>query len=172
MATQNIKIRGKAFWARVQEDNFDSYNGLDFYKITVVPDDASWDRFRKAQFLLTPKAVGDDNEEGITFRRNVEPKLFKNKTTGKIEELGGGPPKVVDDNDEPYDGLIGNGSIVEVTVAAFDLKMRKGRGHRLEKVKILDLVQYEPPVEDEEEDEPEEEKPASKPSGKRSRTPF
>ena len=167
MSTQNIKMRGKAYWARVQEDNFDSYNGLDFYKITLVPDDESWDKFRKAQFLLTPKTVGDNDEDGVTFRRTVEPKMYKDKKTGKIQELGGGAPIVLDEEGDPFDGLIGNGSEVIVTVAALDLKARKGRGHRLEKVQIIDLIPYEQTPKEEEDEPVVEQKPASK-----RRTPF
>lgn len=171
-----VKLRGEAYWARVQEDNFDSYNGLDFYKITVALDDPSWDKYNKSGFLLVPKGVSKDEEDklGVTFRRNVEPKLFKDKKTGKITEFGGGAPKVLDENDEPYEGLIGNGSIVEVTVAKFPVKMRKGYGHRLEKVKILELVNYEPPVEDEEEEDepPFKPEPKSTSGARRGKTPF
>jgi hypothetical protein len=39
--------------------------------------------------------------------------------------------------------LIGNGSEVELTVAVFDT--RKGKGQRLESVKVLDLIEYKKP---------------------------
>jgi len=38
---------------------------------------------------------------------------------------------------------IGNGSLVELNVAVFDTKF-KGKGHRLEGIRILDLIEYVP----------------------------
>lgn len=42
---------------------------------------------------------------------------------------------------EPF--LIGNGSLVELNVCVFDTKT-KGKGHRLEGLRILDLIEYVP----------------------------
>ncbi len=42
--------------------------------------------------------------------------------------------------------LIGNGSLVELNVCVFDTKTR-GKGHRLEGLRILDLIEYKPPTE-------------------------
>lgn len=42
---------------------------------------------------------------------------------------------------EPF--LIGNGSLVELNVCIFDTKT-KGKGHRLEGIRILDLIEYVP----------------------------
>ena len=42
---------------------------------------------------------------------------------------------------EPF--LIGNGSLVELNVCVFDTKT-KGKGHRLEGLRILDLIEYIP----------------------------
>lgn len=45
--------------------------------------------------------------------------------------------------------LIGNGSLVELNVCVFDTKT-KGKGHRLEGIRILDLIEYKPQPKSEE----------------------
>lgn len=161
------KLRGKAFWARVYEGNHDEYGGKEFYKITVALDDESWVKFNKTGSGLKPKAVAsDDDTLGITFRRDVKGKSgVKN---GKKWEILGGPPQVVDEDGDEMTDLIGNGSEVEVAVDFYKVKngpMKGKKGHRLEGVKVLELVHYEAPDDDEDEDddvpfeqdEPEEE---------------
>lgn len=39
--------------------------------------------------------------------------------------------------------LIGNGSLIELNICVFDTKT-KGKGHRLEGIRILDLIEYRP----------------------------
>jgi hypothetical protein len=147
-----MKLTGKAYWARVQEGNFDEFGGREFYKITVALDDASWVKFNKSGLGLQPKAVSKDDPDiiGVTFRRDVEPKTGKDKR-GKTWSIGGGAPKVTLDGEE-FDGLIGNGSEVEVVVETYDTKIKK-KGHRLEKVNIIDLVKYEAPDDDDDDDD-------------------
>lgn len=146
------KLKGKAFWARVYEGNHDEYGGKEFYKITVALDDESWVKFNKTGSGLKPKAVSsDDDTLGITFRRDVKGKSgIKN---GKKWEIPGGPPQVVDADGDEMTDLIGNESLVEVAVDFYKVKngpMKGKKGHRLEGVKVLELVHYEAPDEDDE----------------------
>lgn len=161
---KTFKFRGKAFWARVYEGNHDEFGGKEFYKITVELDDESWVTFNKSGFKLKPKAVSsDDDNLGITFRRDVHPKTGKDKN-GKDWSLGGGTPRVVDVDGDEFDELIGNGSVVEVLVERYPSKIGKW-GHRLEAVKVIDHVQYEAPDDDEEDEiveEPVKEEPKKK----------
>lgn len=161
-----MKLRGTAYWAKVQEGNYDEFGGREFYKITVALDDASWVKFNKSGLGLQPKAVSKDEEDtlGVTFRRDVEAKTGIGKN-GKKWTIGGGAPKVTMDGEE-FDGLIGNGSEVEVVVDVYDAKKIRKKGHRLDEVRILDLVKYEAP-EDDDDDYEEEEKPVRKTSTKK-----
>ena len=158
---KTFKFKGEAFWARVYEGNHDEYGGKEFYKITVALDDESWAKFSKSELKLKPKEVSqDDDTKGITFRRDVHPKTGVDKK-GKAWTLGGGPPKVTDADGDEFDSLIGNGSVVEVTVERYPSKIGKW-GHRLEAVKVLEHVRYEAPDEDEEQEEQPEPKQESK----------
>lgn len=176
MAQRIVRLRGISYWARLYEGQEDEYNDKVFTKITVELDNESWEKYNKSRMKLRPRPVtsDDDAPDGITFRREVEGKMVKSRT-GKDKELGGGYPKVVDKNGDEMtsDQLIGNGSLVEVKVSVYDIPSRKLVGHRLEEVKVLELVPYEPYDEDdeEEEEEPVKEEPkkkASTPATKRS----
>ena len=46
------------------------------------------------------------------------------------------------------DGPIGNGSLVEVTLAVYDIKKYGNTGTRLERVKVLEHKKYDPDEED------------------------
>jgi hypothetical protein len=70
------------------------------------------------------------------------------------ENYGGGAPKVTKADgtawDFDEDGAIGNGSVVEVLLNVYDTSRKSIVGTRLEKVKVLEHVKYEP---DEDEDD-------------------
>ncbi len=173
-----VKLKGKAFWARVYEGNHDEYGGKEFYKITVALDDESWVKFNKSGSKLKPKEVSsDDDTLGITFRRDVHGKSGVN-VKGKKWEISGGPPQVVDADGDEFDELIGNGSVVEVAVDFYKIKkgaMKGTTGHRLEGVKVLEHVQYDVPEdadEDDEDDTPEEPVKEEKKSESKKKLPF
>jgi len=83
---------------------------------------------------------GSPDKEGrgtkVTFVRKFD--------TGR--DWDSGPPTVLKSDDTPWnleaDGLIGNGSKVEVHLAVYDTKRRDIVGTRLDKIKVLDLVRY------------------------------
>jgi hypothetical protein len=76
-----------------------------------------------------------EGNEFIRLRRPVQKQI-----KGEMVEFD--PPKVVDadGNDIPDDVLIGNGSEAVVNVAVYDAGRYKG--HRLQAVKITNLVEY------------------------------
>lgn len=150
MATKKIVLKGNAYWARVYEGNHDEYGGKEFYKITVALDGDSWGKFSKSGMTLQSRPVEKDSEvKGITFRRDIEGRDFVDKKTGKTKTLGGGPPRVVDKDGSVMTDLIGNGSEVEVLVEVYETKSKPAKiGHRLEAVKVLKIVHYEPPEDD------------------------
>lgn len=168
MASTNIVLSGRAFWARVYEGNHDEYGGKEFYKITVALDGQSWGKFSSSGLSLKAKPVEADGDDGITFRRDLHPKTGKDKT-GKPYSLGGGAPRVVNADGDTMTDLIGNGSQVEVIVNVYTVSsgpMKGKKGHRLEAVKVTKLIPYESPVDDDEVDEapePEVEAPVDEP---------
>lgn len=176
MSSKNVILSGKAYWARVYEGNHDEYNGREFYKITVALDDASWAKYNKSGMSLKARPVSSQDEDaplGITFKRDLEAKVFTDKKTGKTKELGGGAPRVKDADGQVMDALIGNGSDVEVLVNVYKTKTVPVKtGHRLEAVKVVNLIPYDEFREDDldEEDEPvkEEVKTETKATTKRS----
>jgi hypothetical protein len=127
MATEIFYFKGKAKWAKVYrpDDEFDNY------KINVYLDKASKKLFTEAGTQLTPKS--DEDGEYVTFRRDHS-KMIKN------ELVVFGKPQVVDHDGLAFTNTIGNGSEVVVKVAVYD--GRKGKGHRLEGVQVVNLVEY------------------------------
>jgi hypothetical protein len=155
--TEVLRMTGKAYWCKVYEP--DTAFGASNYKLDFVPDEESMAKFKASGIQ---KAVKED-EKGKYFQL-VRPdfKLIKgaviNFTGPVIEDKEG---KVIVDyiNKDTgrrvysYDAkdknsivrrgtpiLIGNGSTVEVKVAVYDTF--KGKGHRLETVRVLDLIEY------------------------------
>lgn len=129
MATQFYYFKGKCNWARLYEGMEDEKFG--HYGIDFFPEDN--EAFKATGVQLQPR----ENEDGEVFyklRRNPEA-LIK----GEVVKFG--PPKVVDKDNESFDKLIGNGSTVTVKIGVYDT--RKGKGHRLESVRVEDLVVYE-----------------------------
>lgn len=147
----NLILTGKAYWARVYEGNHDEFGGKEFYKITVALDNESWSKYSTSGLGLKPKAVSTDDETlGITFRRDVHAKSGVGKN-GKPWSLGGGPPLVINEDGDEMTDLIGNGSLVQVKIDTYKVAngpMKGKSGHRLEAVKVLELVSYEPPEDD------------------------
>lgn len=90
------------------------------------------------------------------------------------ENYGGGAPKVVKADGSTWDfdedGYIGNGSVVEVILSVYDTSRKSIVGTRLDKVKVLEHVRYDP--DDAEDEEPVEDrqptsaKPKAKPQAK------
>lgn len=128
MATKIIYLTGKAKWAKVRtpDEKYDNFT------IDLFPTKESWGEFKASGMEVRPKR----SEEGeyITLRRPNN-KLIK----GEIVTFG--PPKVLNPDESVFEGLIGNGSTVTLKVAVYDTM--KGKGHRLEAVRVDDLVVYE-----------------------------
>jgi len=135
MATKLFTIEGEALWAKVQTP--DEYNGIEKYKIGIIPASAKdWNTIKDSGLRTSVKKDTDGNEY-ITLSR---PKVGKKNDDG--EEFGGGQPLVIGPDKEPFAKLIGNGSKVEVLFATYDTRM--GKGHRLETVMVKEHVPYEP----------------------------
>lgn len=134
MTTETYYFSGKAKWAKVQKPD----EKYDNYQVTLYMDDENFQKFKESKLKLSIKE-DENSDRFVVFKR----KSKQNFGEGD-EDMG--PPKVfigtVEDY-QPFTGLIGNGSDVTLRVSVYDT--RNGKGHRLEKVLVTNLVEYNPP---------------------------
>lgn len=158
MATEIIKLTGNAYWAKIYTP--DVYMGNTSYKLNFYPEnEAELKKFTDSGIQKTIKE--DENGKFFELIRpaykmikgtvvnftgpvvlDKENKVivdFVSKVTGKrVYSYDAKDQDNVERRGSPI--LIGNGSKVEVEVAVYDTV--KGKGHRLEQIKVLDLVEY------------------------------
>ena len=151
MATRKVTLEGIAEWARVFEENremtgfkptpqavgaYEEYNGA--CKIDVIMNDVNYNKLKAKGSQKEGKVDDLGRGKKVTFIRKFE--------TGRDWDSGA-PIVLKEDNtrwDYEVDGPIGNGSVVEVTLAVFDIKKYGNKGTRLEKVKVLEHKKYDP----------------------------
>ena len=131
MASTRYILDGVATWAKIFPENVDEYNGVKKYSITLSMEDELADKFEGTGTRKVLKRGGDGKYQVKLTRPFAQP---------TFPELGGAPV-VVDENGEPFKQLIGNGSKVSVEITVYDTKM--GKGTRLDKVIVRDLVPYD-----------------------------
>lgn len=102
------------------------------YSLELVPDEAGDLEYKKTGLQLKRRANG-----GLSFGRPIE-KLIK----GELVEFG--PPKVVDVNGEPLSDKIMFANGCKATIKVVVYKTPKGPGHRLEAVRVDELLEYVP----------------------------
>ena len=127
MASSYYYLTGKAKWAKLFKPD-DKYKN---WQIQVYMDEPSMKTFEESGMTMTKKT--DEDGSFVTFRR-PEAKVIKDELV-KFE-----PPTVLDAEGNKLDQLVGNGSDVTVKVIVYDTM--KGKGHRLEAVKVNKLVPY------------------------------
>jgi hypothetical protein len=134
MATTFHYFTGKTKWPKIRPDRPDDYQGVKAWKIPVYLDKDNIKALQDAGLRMRPKK--DEDGSFVTFRRPLNKEIG-----GKIVDFD--PPTVIDKNNQPLDPkIIGNGSVVTVKISAFDTRM--GKGHRLESVRVEELVEYKP----------------------------
>ena len=145
MATKYYYFTGKAQWAKVYPGQEDPE--YEQFSIDVALD--NWDEFTKSQLQLKVRESGKPNQAGKPYKwfseeEGVKFVPFRRKVRQLIngETVEFGAPIVLDKDNKPFSQLIGNGSTVTVKVAVYDT--RKGKGHRLESVRVEDWVEYKP----------------------------
>jgi len=155
--TKYFTFTGKAQWAKLYKP--DEFRGSVKWCLDLIMDDpAEWVKFKEAGIQKKVK----EGAEGkyVQFARSTS-KLMK----GRVVYFA--PPIILDKDGKPivsyvdsfgspvrsYEDekarpervgepiLIGNGSVVQVSVSVYPTAM--GPGNRLESVKVLDLVAYE-----------------------------
>lgn len=133
MATKYINLRGKLKWTNKLKET-DEYGGNTFWKVSLYDmDEASIAAFEESGCRVRPK--DDEGAQVYTFRRDTN-KMIKG------ENVEFEPPLVVDNEGNKFEGSIGHGSEGIVNVAVYDTQM--GKGHRLQGVKVVELVEFEP----------------------------
>ena len=164
MASKIEKFRGFSGWAMLYKP--DEYMDKTFWKISFYPETEQVADKMKAKGIRL-KWYDDNGEKSgvegqyVVIKRPTE-KQFKdglvefNPPTvyakdGKV--LVGYDKETHEREGEPV--LIGNGSLVEVAVSIYDAPPY-GKGTRLESVKVLDLIEYNRPEEDDAKEEAEE----------------
>ena len=133
-----IEVKGKCKWAFVNKTTND-IEGNPIYSIDIKMSEDTFEKLKKEQDLHPRRKLKVDKETGDTYLV-VTKRLYSRR--GK--ELF--PPKVMDNNEEPFDEEIGNGSTVAVGIAflPYDNKFGKGKVTSLNYVKVLDLVKHSP----------------------------
>lgn len=158
MATRWINITGKIFWAQLV--NPDSAFGSSNWKLDLYPEtEEAWNLIKESGIQKTVK----ESEHGkyISLTRPTY-KMMKGSlvffTPPAVEDKDG--TVIVDYVDKELnkrvlsyeksaektitkrgtDVLLGNGTVATVNVAVYDTM--KGKGSRLESVKVLDLVEF------------------------------
>lgn len=165
MATtyKEVVTTGPIEWARLSEEGRDmtGYEGMyvdcdGAYTLNQILSKEELAKLKAAGSQKKPKQSRlMDGEIVIKFER----KHKVTKADGTVIEKAGGPPTVVNAQGKPWDwsedGLIGNGSLAQVTnlVSTFEYTDKEGKTQKtsrtsLTKVKILSLVEYEKPEDD------------------------
>lgn len=106
------------------------------YEIVALLNEEQAEKFRKMGANVQTE---EDGTPYVRFKR----KVLGRKRDGTTFERT--PPIVVDAKKEPFEGLIGNGSLVNVqyTPREYMAFGRKGLALQLEAVQVLELVPYE-----------------------------
>ncbi len=128
-----MKTTGIAMWAytKTPDTKFDAC-----WRITVILSEAEAKKLKDAGLKVTRN--DDTGVPEYKFKRNVD-----KKKAGAVVGTNP-PPRVVDAAKQPFDGIIGNGSIVNVQFAPFswEYKGKKGTGADLVAIQIVDLVPF------------------------------
>lgn len=105
------------------------------WQIDLYPDQATLEQLKAEG--IEPK-LDDDGQPYVTAKRGTS---FK---TGAKAGTRRDPPMVVDGRKQPFNKLIGNGSIVNAIVGPYDWTFsgKKGRALGLEAVQVVTLVEY------------------------------
>ena len=150
MATRKVVLTGIAEWAKVFEDNRDlkgfegAYEEFDgACTIDMILDKENMDRLSASRSMKK----GSPDAEG----RGTRVRFVRKFNTGR--DWDSGSPTVLKSAgtkwDMDIDGLIGNGSIVAVTLSVYDTSRKSIVGTRLDRVKVLEHVK--PPSDDDDE---------------------
>lgn len=148
--TEYVTLRGRGFYCKFFEDNRDmeGYDGSarehdGQYTVNLEMDSDNFNSLSATGSTAAEYAKEtDDGLMSVKLKR----KHVVMSRTGELLEWAGGAPKVFHKDgttkwDREDDGLIGNGSELEVVVSVY--KAGRAYGTRIEKVRVVDHVPYE-----------------------------
>ena len=146
MGTTRITLEGTANWAKVFEENRDmvGYEGAykdceGAYTIQVELDKENFDKL-----VATGAAKASRSKAKEVEKLGSTEIKFQRKHKDRFEWASGAPKVMKSDGsdwDFADDGLIGNGSKVEIEVSVYTTS--KATGTRLESVRVTELVEYD-----------------------------
>ena len=150
MATRKVVLTGIGEWAKVFEDNRDmkgfegaweEFNGA--CTIDMILDDENMQILRNSKSMKK----GTPDPEG----RGTKVRLIRKFETGRDWDSGAPVVTKADGSKWNYDedGTIGNGSTVQVTLSVYDTSRKGIVGTRLDRIKVINHVEYQPEDEDE-----------------------
>ena len=150
MATRKVVLTGIGEWAKVFEDNRDmkgfegaweEFNGA--CTIDMILDDENMQILRNSKSMKK----GTPDPEG----RGTRVRLIRKFETGR--DWDSGAPVVTKSDGSKWnyeeDGTIGNGSTVQVTLSVYATSRKGIVGTRLDRIKVINHVHYQPEDEDE-----------------------
>ena len=150
MVTRKVVLTGIGEWAKVFEDNRDmigfegaweEFNGA--CTIDMILDDENMQILRNSKSMKK----GTPDPEG----RGTRVRLIRKFETGR--DWDSGAPVVTKSDGSKWnyeeDGTIGNGSTVQVTLSVYDTSRKGIVGTRLDRIKVINHVEYQPEDEDE-----------------------
>ena len=150
MATRKVVLTGIGEWAKVFEDNRDmkgfegaweEFNGA--CTIDMILDDENMQILRNSKSMKK----GTPDPEG----RGTRVRLIRKFETGR--DWDSGAPVVTKSDGSKWnyeeDGTIGTGSTVQVTLSVYDTSRKGIVGTRLDRIKVINHVEYQPEDEDE-----------------------
>lgn len=127
MATNTFYFSGEAEWAKVVTPDLDYDKTKSSWKLNLIFDEKSLDVFEKSGLALKLKKK-EDGRYYTTFRRPT-----KSIIKGEIVEHSA-PILLKADNTPRASEPVNNGSDVTIKVIVYD--SMKGKGHRLEAVRV------------------------------------
>lgn len=156
---KEVTTKGPIEWAKIFESNREmvGYEGLyeecdGAYTVTQVLSKEEFEKLKKAGTQKKPiQKRLMDGEIALKFERKH---LVKTKDGTVIEKAGGAPKVIRNDGklwDVEEDGLIGNGTLAEVTNLITTFPGQDGKmisRTALSKIKILELIPYVRPNEE------------------------
>lgn len=143
MATRKLKLTGIAEWAKVFTQNRDMEGFDGVYKdhngactIDLIMDEDNLAALKASRSMKK----GSPDPQG----RGTKVKFIRKFDTGRDWDSGAPVVKKSDGSDWDFssDGSIGNGSTVEVELSVYDTSRPNIVGTRLDKVTVLDHVEY------------------------------
>lgn len=146
------KIKGKSMWSYTTAPDT-KYDPCWRINVLVGPEEAKKAKAIGLRIIKTDPVMNEDEaslgDYKITFKRYTEKR-------GKHKGQANKAPIVVDADEAPFDFIIGNGSdvIVEFEPYTWNFNGKTGVSADLQKIKIINLVEYIPKDDESSDDAP------------------